>query len=401
MAYHSRLSMALLAAMLASVGCSRNSDDAARRQTEETIPVKVRKPSRVHRPTYVAASGAVEANATVDLGFQVAGRVTAVRVEEGQRVKRGQILAELEATDYRYGLQAAEAQAGIAEANLNKAQSSARPEELAQARAAFERAQDEYGRYRQLFERKSMAPADFAKVEAAYKAARAQYEMAQNGARSEDRAAASSALDQARAQVGIGRKRVTDTRLTAPVSGWVARRAVDPGEMIAAGMPVFVIMDLDPANVRIGIPEADISRVRTGQAATVVIPSLEEREFSGKVNLVGVSADPATRTFTAKIVVPNPNGLLRAGMIAEARVQGSGMVDAVTLPGDTIVHDPQGATLVYVYFPDRKRVYARRVEVGTVLGKDVEIRSGLTGEELVVVAGQQRVREGAPVEVVR
>ena len=133
--------------------------------------------------------------------------------------------------------------------------------------------------------------------------------------------------------------------------------------------------------------------------ATVVIPSLEEREFTGKVSLVGVAADPASRTFTAKIVVPNPNGLLRAGMIAEARVQGSGMVNVLTLPGDAIVHDPQGATLVYVYSLDRKRVYARRVEVGIVRGRDVEIRAGLTGEELVVVAGQQRVREGSAVEV--
>lgn len=401
MVHIARNPVALLAVVLAVAGCGRNSGDAGARQTEETIPVKVRTPSRVQRPTYVAASGTVEANETADTGFQIAGRVARVLAEEGQAVRRGQILAELEATDYRFGLQAAEAQAGIAEANLQKARNPARPEELAQAQAAFERAQDEYNRYRQLFERKSMAPADFTKVEAAYKAARAQYEMAQNGARTEDRAAATSAVEQARAQVGIHRKRISDTRLTAPVSGWVARRSIDPGEMVAAGMPVFSIVDLDPAKIRAGIPESDISKVRAGQVATVVIPSLDQREFTGKVELVGVAADPATRTFTAKIVVPNPQGVLRAGMIAEARVQGSGVVDVLTLPGDAIVHDAQGATLVYVYFPDRKRVYGRRIEVGAVRGQDVEVRSGLHGDEQVVIAGQQRVREGAAVEVVR
>jgi RND family efflux transporter MFP subunit len=171
--------------------------------------------------------------------------------------------------------------------------------------------------------------------------------------------------------------------------------------MAAPGIPLFTLVDLNPARVRVGIPESDIAGIRPGQRATVTVPALENREFQGTVELVGVAADPTSRTFSAKIVVPNPGNILRAGMIAEATVQGSDTVTAITLPGDAIVRDPQGATLVYVYFPDRKRVFARRVEAGTVRNRDVEIRSGLTGEELVVTAGQNRVRDGAAVEVGR
>jgi multidrug efflux pump subunit AcrA (membrane-fusion protein) len=359
----------------------------------------VQRPDRIQRPDSVAASGTVEAVQTVDLGFQVGGRVGRVLADEGQTVQRGQLLAEIETADYQYGLQAAEGQAGIAQAGLDKAQAGTRAEELEQAKAAYERAEDEYQRYRQLYERKSMAPVDFAKVEAGYRAARAQYEMARNGARKEDRAAAGSAVQQAQAQVGLNRKRVADTRLVSPIDGIVARRSIDPGEMAGAGLPVFSIVALNPARVRVGIPEADIGRIHKGQRASIVIPALDNKEFTGTVELVGVAADPNSRTFTAKIAVPNAALQLKAGMIAEASVEASGNIDVLVIPGEAIVHDPQGSTLVYVYYPNSKRVHARRVEIGTVQKRGVEINAGISAGDLVVVAGQHRVREGSLVEV--
>jgi multidrug efflux pump subunit AcrA (membrane-fusion protein) len=361
----------------------------------------VRTPERIQRPNYVAASGTVEAIESVDLGFQVAGRVARVYIDEGQNARRGQCLAELEATDYEYGLQAAEGQAGVAQASLDKARAGTRAEELEQAKVVFERAEDDYKRYRQLYERKSMAAADFSKVEAAYRAARAQYQMAQNGARVEDRAAAGSALKQAEAQVAVSRKRVADTRLLAPLGGVLARRNIDPGEMVSAGLPAFTIMSLDPVRVRAGVPETDVGRVHKGQRARISIPALDGRQFTGTVDLVGVAADPASRTFSIRIVVPNPGLLLKAGMIAEANIEGSGTVDTLVIPGEAVVHDSQGSTLVYVYYPSQKQVHARRVEAGSVRDRGIEIVSGLTPGDLVVVAGQHKVREGALVEVVQ
>jgi multidrug efflux pump subunit AcrA (membrane-fusion protein) len=361
--------------------------------------IKVQRPDRIQRPVTVEASGTIEAVETAEIGFQIAGRVARVLVEEGRHIRTGQLIAELDATDYQYGLQASEGQAGVAQAGRDKAQTGTRPEELEQARAAYEKAEFDYQRYRQLYERKSMAPVDFAKVEAAYRAAKAQYEMAQNGARKEDRAAADSAVKQAQAQVGVSRKRVSDTRLVSPIDGIIARRSIDPGEIVNAGMPVFSIMNLNPARVRVGIPEADIGKISVGQHARITIPALEESAFSGTVELVGVAADPNSRTFTAKIAVPNRSLQLKAGMIAEASIEASGRINVVTIPGEAIVHDPQGSTLVYVYYPDQKQVHARRVETGPVRNRGVEIKSGLSGEELIVIAGQHKVREGSSVEV--
>jgi multidrug efflux pump subunit AcrA (membrane-fusion protein) len=384
---------------LMAVSCGRPARDEKDTVRDPVIAVRVQRPDRIQRPVFVAASGTVEATQTANLGFQIPGRIAHVYVEEGQPVRKGQVIAELDSVEYQYGLQASEGQAGIAQASLDKAQTGTRPEELEQARAAYEKSEDEYQRYRRLYERKSMAPVDFARVEAGYRAAKAQYEMAQNGVRKEDRAAADSAVKQAQAQVAVNRKRVLDTRLVSPIEGIVARRSIEPGEMVNAGLPVFSIINLNPARVRVGIPESDIGRIRVGQAARIAIPALGGSEFKGSVDLVGVTADPNSRTFTAKIAVSNPALRLKAGMIAEASIEASGTVNIVTIPGEAIVHDPQGGTLVYVYYPDKKRVHARRVETGSVRDRGVEINSGLSGDELVVIAGQHKLWEGSLVEV--
>jgi RND family efflux transporter MFP subunit len=272
---------------------------------------------------------------------------------------------------------------------------------LEQARVALERAQDEYQRMKQLYDAKSLPPNDFEKFKAAYEVSRQQYEQARAGGQKEDRAQAQAAADQAAAGEEIARKHLADTALAAPLDGFVANRAVEVGDMAAAGRPVFQIVQLDPVEISVGVPETDIHLVRTGQAAAVQIPALPGETFQGVVRIINVAADPSTRTYMVRIAVPNPKHALRLGMIAEARIRGDRQLDLMTLPGDAIVHDPQGASTVFVYFPDQGRVYSRRVEVGTVYGVEVEIRNGLSGTESVVLAGQNKLRDGTPVTVVQ
>ena len=131
---------------------------------------------------------------------------------------------------------------------------------------------------------------------------------------------------------------------------------------------------------------------------TVTVPVLPGQRFQGTVKVVNVSADPATRTYMARVSVPNPTRELKVGMVAEVAITGSRRVDMILVPADAIVRDPQGATQVFQYFPDQKRVYAKRVEVGVLLGRDVQIRSGLKGDEQIVVGGQHRLRNGLPAE---
>ncbi len=359
--------------------CSRQSVTL---NSPDLVTVRVRKVHKINRPITVSASGTVEAADTAKAAFQVAGKVTRVGVQEGEPVRAGQELAALDPTDYQHAADAASEQRALAVSNLE------------QARVAYVQAEDEYQRMKKLYDRKSLAPNDFKKFEAAYLAARERYRVEEEGVRGPDQGAAQAALKQAEAQEKVARKRVADTRLLSPINGIVARKLIDVGDTAAAGNPVFIIMNLDPVKAKFGVPEADIGRIKIGQSATIQIPALEGENFSGKVTLVGVAAEPSSRTFTVEIKVPNPRTILRAGMIAEAQIQTDKMINSLSLPGEAVVRDPQGVTLVYVYYPDQKRVYSRRVDTGSVYGREVEIQKGLGEQDLVVIAGQQRLTEG-------
>ena len=389
------LAAVLLLALLSLAACGPKSKTAA----DQPVPVGLRAPNRVQQPVSVAASGAAEANVTALCAFQIAGRVTRVLVEEGQAVSKGQELAELDATDYRNAYDAARGQADAARAVDRKAQEGPRSQELEQARIDFDRWQDEYKRMKFLYEHKSLAANDFKKIEAGYQAAQQRYEMAKQGTRVQDKEAANGQARAATAGMNEAQKRLGDTKLRAPIAGFVGMRRIDVGDTVGAGTPVISVLDLNPVKVRVGIPEAEIGKVREGARAVVAIPSLDGRVFEGRVEAVGVAADPAARTYVTKIAVQNPKRLLRAGMVSEARIFSPAMVNALTVPGDAIVRDAKGVTHVFVYYPAQQRVYARRVDAGTLVNNEVEIRNGLNGDEMVVTAGQQNVREGSLVKM--
>ncbi len=382
-----------LSLLLGLSGCSSH---APAPSNETPQRVTIRQPNRFEHPLTINASGNVEAAETAYLSFQVPGQVRKVFVEEGQTVRAGQVLAELDVRDYQLRLSAAASQAGVADASLQKANAGVRKQELAQAKVDLDRVEDEYKRLKTLYERGSLAPNDYKKIEAAYLAARERYSMAQEGARSEDKLAAREVLHGAQAQEGIARKALADTRLTAPFAGVIAKKDVEDGMLVSSSRPVFVLMNLQPAKVHVGVPEAEIGKIRIGQKATVQIPSLGSKDFQGRVETIGFAADPAARTFSVKISVPNPHLELRAGMVAESRIETGEKVTATTVPGQAIVRDAQGATTVFLFFPEKNRVYARRVDTGSVFGRQVEIIRGLSGSDKVVVGGQQLVHEGSP-----
>jgi multidrug efflux pump subunit AcrA (membrane-fusion protein) len=365
------------------------------------VPVKVGRPHRIQAPATVPVSGSVVSPENPsNVAFLVPGKVIQVGPREGDFVKRGQVLAVIDPTDYSLAVSAAVAQTAAAKAVMDKVDSPVRPEMLEQARVAFERAEDEYRRMKQVYDSKSLPPNDFQKFKAAYEAARQQYDQARAGGQKEDRAQVQAAFDQAAAAEKMARKHLADATLTAPLDGFVASRSIELGDMASAGRPVFQIVQMDPVEINVGVPETDIHLVRVGQPAAVQVPALPGSAFQGVVRVINVSADPSTRTYMVRIAVPNPKHELRLGMIAEAQIRGDRQLDVMTLAGDAIVHDPQGATIVFVYFPDQGRVYSRSVEVGTVYGTEVEIKKGLSGTELLVLAGQNKLRDGSTVAAV-
>jgi RND family efflux transporter MFP subunit len=336
----------LTAGALAGCSSSRAAEADAAASTG-AVAVRVQPAQTITAPRAATTSGIVDANTAVDVAFQVPGKVAVVGPDEGDVVRAGQTLAELDPTDYRLGLEQADAQA--------------------------EHAAQERDRYRPLLAAGSIAPNDMERIE--------------SGAR------------QTAAAAGIARKRLADTRLVSPLGGVVARRAIEVGETAAPGQLVFTIIDLDPVRVRVGVPEGEIGTIRVGQPATVRIPALGAESFTGRVSLVGVAADPTTRTYAVEVAVPNPSRRLKAGMVAEATLAGDGVRTATTVPAAAVIRGAGGQNIVYLVDAASQRVRARPVVVGSVHGTEIEIASGIAAGDVVVVAGQHRLRDGSQIVV--
>jgi len=383
-----------LAVITASCGSGKTSQEAPLPPT-----IKTEKIAAVTETGKIRVSGVITPQDNPSqVSFLVSGRVIISVYREGDYVKKGQVLAKIDPEDYSHNLAQAEAQVNIAKAAYDKAMLPARREQLEQAKIGYERAADEYRRMKMLYDRKSLAPNNFEKYKAAYESAAQKYEMAKQGAQPQDKAQAKAAYEQALAVRDTARKKLGDTVLRAPVNGFISKRLCEPGQTVASGHPVFEIVGLDPVEVNAGIPETDIGNVSIGQTAQVTLPALGGKIFTGTVRVINVSADPVTRSFMTRITVQNPDHVIRIGMVTEAVIDTGQAEKMITVPLNSVTRDFQGATVVYVYLPDKNRVYARQVEVSSVTETRAVIDSGLREGELIVTAGQDRLSDGMTVQ---
>lgn len=349
------ISLAILASL---IGCG----SSQKSQVEVPQWVRVALPEVSDQPEGFALSGTVMTQgAPQTLSFQVPGRVVTVGPREGELARKGQVLASLENSSYAAALATASSQKRAAQ-------------------AALSRAQDELQRMKLIYERQSLAENDFLKFKLAEQTAREQ-------------------LLQAEAQEKVARKALGDTHLSALVGGVVTRRSVEPGVMVAAGQPAFEIAQVDPVEIQIGIPENLAGSLKIGQTAVVTLPSLPGTRFEGTLRVINATADPASRTYMARVALKNPKGVLRLGMVAEARIRGERRERMLLVPCEAIVKDLHGASVVYEFRAGENRVLARRVTLGALEGNRIQVLSGIDASTRIVVAGQNFLRDGSPAQV--
>lgn len=322
--------------------------NATQEKEVRSIKVLAREVNHVSENDVVFVSGYLEAEKTVPVSFMVPGKVVKVYFDEGDRVKKGEVIAELEIDDYQSYLE-------IAEAKLLEAQ-------------------DAHKRLQPLFEEGAVPEKDIIEIQAGHA--------------------------QAKAGRNIAQKKVTDTRLRSPVSGIIGMKTVEEGQMISPGMPVFTIVKTDNIYAKVSIPESEVGKIATGQIAQVTIPALNDTIFEGPVHLIGVMAEPLTRTYTTKISLENHDFILRTGMIAEVAIRTNTKIDMLTIPGKAIIRDADNLTYVYIADAKSNRAYRRRVYPGTVFKNEIQIKKGLNPGDIVITAGQHKIEDGNAVEVV-
>lgn len=252
----------------------------------------------------LSASGTVEAT-TADLGFQLAGRILAIEVDEGDEVTEGQLLARLDTRELEANLEAARAQRAAAEARLDEMLAGARPQEVASAqaaeRSAAQRAQTarrDLERARTLFEggaisRQALDQAETALevAEATHDQARESLELVREGPRTETIQAQRAQVSQAAARVDHAEAMLANAVVEAPFGGLVTVRHREPGETVGPGAPVVTLLDRNHRWVRIYVREDRIGRLQIGMPASISSDSYPDRSYGGEVVFIGSEAE--------------------------------------------------------------------------------------------------------------
>jgi RND family efflux transporter MFP subunit len=290
-----------------------------------------------------------------EMGFEVPGRIVEFSVTEGDRVKKGQVLARLDQRDY----QAA----------------------LAKATAKLQHAASERDRMKTLYE-KNVKP-------------KAEYDLRER------------LFEVEQANVATARKAVEDSVLRAPFDGVLARKLVSDFRNVPAKESVLIVQDDSSLVIKASVPERDLTQWSGKRPSAaeiterirprVVVSALPDREFGARLTELASVADPTTRTFEATFAFAKPDGVnVLGGMTAKVRIDVPAREQdaGVSLPTASVVSDSSETPYVWVVDPGTMKVTQRRVGVGSLGGSQVRIESGLDAGEWVVVSGVHQLREG-------
>ena len=337
------LSMGLI--LLAS-GCG-GANEAPVQKVETVQGIRTQKIEMQTVPDEIEAPGTVIAVNTAQVAARTMGTVLQVPVREGDLVKRGQLLAQLDARELAARRSSAEAAEQASTAGVNQATNA-----VAAAQAQADVAKKTYDRYVYLKEQKSVSPQEFDEVAAKYQAAQAGLEQAIAALHQ-----AAAGADQAKSETQAASSVASYARVVAPFDGRVVRRQVEPGSLVSPGIPLFIVEDTAHYQLQVTLPTDVLAKVRKGSAARVQLDSVEGKTILGKVAEIEAGADPASHTAIARIDLAKEPGV-QSGLFGRAFFS-RGEARALTVPIDAVVTRGQLNGL-YVMDSERSGPLARR-----------------------------------------
>lgn len=331
--------LSLGALALLAVACDNKSEKAAGAAQQDKVQVKIAKVTSedvAQTETYTAT---VESDVKNNIAPNTPYRIEKIYVEVGDRVHKGQVLVQLDASNLR------------------------------QLKLQLENQKVEFKRTEQLYQVGGASKAEY---------------------------------DNAKLQLDVYstqlRQLAENTQLVSPINGVVTARNYDDGDMYG-GNPVLTIEQLNPVKVLVNISEVYYKKVSNGMPVDIQLDAYEDEAFSGKVTIVYPTIDEATHTFPVEVTINNANQKVRPGMFARATVN-FGVKNHVLVPDEALVKQI-GAGDRYVYVHKGGKVSYNKVELGKHIGNKYEILSGVNPGDEVVVAGQSRLANGKEVEVVK
>jgi len=329
--------MILSAIVIILFGCKQKQDNV--KQEVTTIKVKAQAVQTFNGLSNLRYSGTVEASQTIPLTFQSSGTVEQVLVQEGDAVRKGQLLATVDKADNQ----------SIYNSSL----------------AMYQQAKDAYDRLKQVYDNGSLSEVKWVEMETNLKKAQSQLEVAK------------SSLDKC--------------NLYAPASGVIGKRNIEPGQSAISSFAPLELVKIETVLVKISVPENEIGKIKKGMNAGFTISALDNKQYEGTITNVGVVADQFSRTYEVKITVKNPELEIKPGMVCDVVLNTSAEKTMVLVPYNSVTKDIEGNSFVFVVTPDKKTVKKQVVKVGGYQTNGLEITSGLTADQTIVIEGKEKL----------
>ena len=333
-------------------------------QTFGAAPVKVFKAVRMNISEKLFYTGTIEAWQKINLTPDVGGKIARILVNEGDRVSKGQVLAELDAEAITLQLKQAEAAMAVAQASFNNAQTNLE-------------------RMERLSKEKAVSDQQYEQVKLGYDSAKAQ-------------------LEQAQAAVNLAQHSLDVSIRKAPFSGVIASRNAEVGDVINPMMGgfspgsaggVLTLVDFSRVKIKVDISGADISRIQKGQAATLRVPTIPGQKFNGVVQVVNLAADPLTKKFGIEVSADNPDQVLRPGTFGEIIIEVHSHDNALVVPQKAVLENK------YIFIAQDGKAARKEITLGLQNTTMIEILSGIAEGDLVIAEGNFGLEDGAPIEV--
>jgi HlyD family secretion protein len=356
-------------------------------------------------------TGDVVAANTMTLEATVEGPIAFCPWREGDVVERaGQKLIEIDRPLYRQEVAAAQAALAVTQARLDDLLAGARPEEIAEARESVRHfedctqfAQNDFERIKRLVQSGSLpaemqekARVDYVKCHTQLGAAKERLAMLEAGPTKTEIAVAQAAVDEAIARRDLAQAKLDECFLTAPFAGVITEVYVRPGDLATPRAKLLKMIDPRSQIVRAGLPEKSAASISKGAKAFVRLDAFAGRTFDAEIERVYPRIERESRTRIIEIRILEPVELI-PHLFARVSVQGRVFEDAVVVPDSAIITTPRGGKIVYVV--EDGIAHAREVKTGLENQQTIQITEGLRQGEIVVIAGNLNLKDGAAVQM--
>jgi membrane fusion protein (multidrug efflux system) len=275
---------------------------------------------------------------------EVEGMVEAMRVDTGDTVARAQVLAEIDRAQLTLRRDLARSRLTLAAANLSRQEQLSAEQLISEATLKQSRNQRDVARY----------------------------------------------------TLQVAELELQKSRVVAGTDGVIKTRAAEPGEFVSKGALLFEVLDMARMRVRFDVPEQQIGSIRRDMPAEVIVDALGGARLQGRVTTVGVEADSGSRSFPVEVVLDNPGRQLRAGMLARVGIETQRIAETLLVPRHALLEQVDGRI---AYVVERDQAVQRKVRTGADRDGSVQVLSGLSAGERLVVRGQQKLIDGNPVVV--